>query len=253
MSQQITPTMMNLQLYKQKTKAAQRGYDLLKKKNDSLKKKMQDIMIKLIERKKLLKEAFTKAFLSIAESEWAAGDFFGQVRDTVGKASFTLDIYTDNIAGVQLPIFIAKDNQAGGEKISRLKGSAQIEKSRGKFKEALELITEIASLQTSFIKIDKVIRITSRRVNALEYIVIPKFTGTVDYIRQELDEQAREGKFTLKKVLDNRRKAIEEMEKWQKSLAKGEIQADAQEPGEAAQEDDNEGIPEDDEDEGLLF
>lgn len=215
-SQQITPTMMNLQLFKGKTKAAQRGYDLLKKKNDSLKKKMQDIMIRLIERKKVLKESFTKAFLSIAESEWAAGDFFSQVRDSVSKASFTMDIYTDNIAGVQLPIFIAKDVHTGNEKISRLKGSVQIEKARNKFKEVLELITEIASLQTSFIKIDKVIKITSRRVNALEYIVIPKFIATVDYIRTELDEQAREGKFTLKKVLDNRRRAMEEMEKYQK-------------------------------------
>lgn len=253
MSQQITPTMMNLQLFKGKTKAAQRGYDLLKKKNDSLKKKMQDIMIKLIERKKLLRDAFTKAFLSIAESEWAAGDFYGQVRDSVAKASFTMDIYTDNIAGVQLPIFIAKDSQTGIEKISRLKGSVQIEKSRGRFKEVLELITEIASLQTSFVKIDKVIRITSRRVNALEYIVIPKFTGYVNYIRQELDEQAREGKFTLKKVLDNRKKAIEEMEKWHKAMGKGETPGKPEEAEEDHAHQDNEGIPEENEDEGLLF
>ena len=244
MSQQVTPTMMNLQLFKGKTKAAQRGYDLLKKKNDSLKKRMQEIMIKLIERKRILKESFTKAFLAIAESEWAAGDFFSQVRDSVTKASFTMDIYTDNIAGVQLPIFIAKDVPSGNEKISRLKGSVQIEKARTKFKEVLELITEIASLQTSFIKIDKVIKITSRRVNALEFIVIPRFIDTVQYIKQEIDELAREGKFTLKKVLDNRKREIEEMEKFHKQIKAqnedpvGENQAAEEEAIEEEEEDD---------------
>ena len=81
------------------------------------------------------------------------------------------------------------------EKLSfgRLKGAVQIEKARVKFKELLETIIEIASLQISFIKIDKVIRITSRRVNTLEYIVIPRFEEIVKYIRQELEEQVREG------------------------------------------------------------
>ena len=39
-------------LYKQKVKAALRGWDLLKKKNDTLKKKMQEIMLQLIDKKK---------------------------------------------------------------------------------------------------------------------------------------------------------------------------------------------------------
>jgi len=46
---------MTKNLYKSKIKAARKGWDLLKKKNDSLKKKMQEIMIKLIERKKQIK------------------------------------------------------------------------------------------------------------------------------------------------------------------------------------------------------
>ena len=46
---------------------------------------------------------------------------------------------------------------------------------------------------------------TSRRVNALEFIVIPKFKEIVDYIEEELEEQEREEKFTMKKVLENRK------------------------------------------------
>ena len=50
-------------------------------------------------------------------------------------------------------------------------------------------------------------------MNALEHVVIPKFVLTLIYIIQELDEQAKEDFFRLKKVMDNKRKHAEEAEK----------------------------------------
>lgn len=43
-------------------------------------------------------------------------------------------------------------------------------------------------------------------MNALEHVVIPRFINIYKYIDQELDEQAREDFFRLKKVLDNKKK-----------------------------------------------
>lgn len=211
---QIVPSQMTKLIYKQKVKAATKGWDLLKKKNDTLKKKMQEVMIKLIEKKKMVKDLFLKSFLSIAESEWSAGDFYLQIMNQVEKASFSLDISFHNIAGVKIPTFIAReDDSFTMNKVSITQGAVQIEKARNTFKELLEVVVQIASLQTSFIKLHKVISVTSRRVNALEFIVIPRFKDTVRYIEQELEELAREEKFTMKKVLDNRRKAMEEAER----------------------------------------
>ena len=68
------------------------------------------------------------------------------------------------------------------------RGAVQIEKARNYFKELLDVVVDIASLQTSFVKLDKVIKVTSRRVNALEYIVIPKFKDILIYIDEELEE-----------------------------------------------------------------
>jgi V-type H+-transporting ATPase subunit D len=58
----------------------------------------------------------------------------------------------------------------------------------------------VASLQTSFLAMDEALKVTNRRVNALENVTIPKIQGTIDYINRELDELEREDFTRLKMV-----------------------------------------------------
>ena len=64
--------------------------------------------------------------------------------------------------------------------------------SRDKFSFLLSSLIKIASLQTSFVTLDEAMKVTNRRVNALENVTIPRIEGILGYISRELDELERE-------------------------------------------------------------
>ena len=73
---------------------------------------------------------------------------------------------------------------------------------------------EIATLQTQYIAMERFIKITNRRVNALEFVIIPAIENTIKWIESELDELDREDFYRLKCVQDKKAEAalIEEQE-----------------------------------------
>ena len=95
------------------------------------------------------------------------------------------------------------------------KGGQQIAKARTTFAKAVDVLVQLATLQTSFVILDEAIKVTSRRVNALDTVVIPKIVNTVEYIKSELDELEREEFFRLKRSQDKKKAdlAIREAER----------------------------------------
>merc|ERR1711998_733608 len=143
----------------------------------------------------------SKAFFSLTEAQYAAGgDIKPLVEEKVSTATFRVFQHVENVAGVQLPVFTAHDEGGEGELVGMSKGGQRIALCRKTFVHSLELVIKLASLQTSFIKLDEAIKVTNRRVNALEHVVIPRIENTIAYIISELDELEREEFFRLKKV-----------------------------------------------------
>lgn len=168
---------------------------------------------------------YRDARLGMAEANFAAGDFSRAVVDHVNVCTpVRLTVQQDNIAGVKLPIFRLKDiDEVGDNALLGLSGGGQsIQTARDKFTKFLKILITIATLQTQFVVLDEALKMTNRRVNALEFVLIPRITEVIDYIKQELDEIDREDFVRLKKTQDNKKKKkIEQAKEAAKRKGKG--------------------------------
>jgi len=192
---------MALTILKSKLKGAVTGHSLLKKKSDALTIRFRAILSKIVENKQLMGNTMREASFSLAAAKYAAGEFTPTVLENVASATVRAKLTTENVAGVYLPTFGRTVEGSGAQELTGLsKGGQQIHKCREAYQKALEALIELASLQTAFITLDEVIRITNRRVNAIEYVVKPKLENTISYVISELDEGEREEFFRLKKV-----------------------------------------------------
>jgi len=68
------------------------------------------------------------------------------------------------------------------------------------FEEVVAAILDVASTEITLRKIGEEIKKTTRRVNALEQVVIPRIRGEIRYIRDVLEQRAREDVFRLKRI-----------------------------------------------------
>ncbi len=120
------------------------------------------------------------------------------------RALVRVKVRTDNVAGVKLPVFdlvATPSTNLDFDVLGISGGGKQIGKAREKFTALLNALVKLGSLQTSFLTLDEAIKVTNRRVNALDNVVIPRLDNTIGYITSELDEIEKEEFFRLKKVL----------------------------------------------------
>lgn len=213
MSQQVFPSKMALLQQKAKLKSATKGRDLLKKKADALKMQFRLVLKELIEKKKNLGSSYSEALIYLARANYSSsGDVSRTVDENVKpKSDIKLSLKTKNHAGVVCPEFALRnmdDEKLGGDMdiLSITGGGHTLNIAKKHFLEYLSLIVSIATLQTSYKALDETLKITNRRVNALEYIVVPRIIFTMNYIDTELQEREREDKFGIKKVLQNKQK-----------------------------------------------
>lgn len=209
----IFPSRGAQMLMKARLAGAQKGHGLLKKKADALQMRFRMILGKIIETKTLMGEIMKEAAFSLAETKFATGDINQDVLQNVSKAQIKIRTKKDNVAGVTLPVFESfQDGTDNYEFTALSRGGQQLAKLKKNYQSAVKLLVELASLQTSFVTLDEVIKITNRRVNAIEHVIIPRIDRTLSYIISELDELEREEFYRLKKIQDKKRIARQKAE-----------------------------------------
>lgn len=205
--EQVFPTRMTLGVMKTKLKGAQQGHSLLKRKSEALTKRFREITKRIDDAKRKMGRVMQTAAFSLAEVQYAVGGNISyQIQESVQNARFKIKAKQENVSGVFLPSFDSDINEEINDfKMTGLgRGGQQVQKAKMVYTRAVETLVELASLQTAFIILDEVIKVTNRRVNAIEHVIIPRTENTISYINSELDEMDREEFYRLKKVQEKK-------------------------------------------------
>jgi V-type H+-transporting ATPase subunit D len=205
---QVAPTVTMMAVMKARLTGAVKGHALLKKKADALTLRFRQILKKIVDTKTAMGENLRAAAFALTEARYAAGDFRFTVFDNVDQPTVKVKASMDNVAGVKIPKFEqfteGVDNKMALTGLGA--GGKAIQAARKKYVDAIQLLVELASLQTAFLTLDEAIKTTNRRVNALDSVVRPRLENTIAYIKGELDELEREEFFRLKKVQKKKKK-----------------------------------------------
>ncbi len=198
----ISPTRMELLKLGRRIVLAEKGYKLLKEKRDALVSEFLDVVQRVQDSRARANEKLAMAFKDLLTAQAVMGsDAVWQVSQVTGQ-DIRIDIDTMNIMGVKVPMITHQDVKRS--MIDRGYGfadtSAMVDDAARNFEEAIEDVIKLAEVQQSVENLANEVIKTKRRVNALEYIVIPRLTATAIHIRMRLAEMERENFTRLKKI-----------------------------------------------------
>lgn len=203
---------MMFAMFKTRLGGAKKGHGLLKKKRDALKARFMGMLKDIVNVKLEVAQSIRDAAFAFARANYVTpGDISLSVIERAKNPSVTCNLHAENVAGVKLPEFKKVHDATKDQAVQAIGiacGGAVIQACREVYSKALTSIIALASLQTKFFTLDEEIKMTGRRVNALEYVVIPKIEDIMKYIEQEMDEQSREEFFRVKKVVEKKKEKL---------------------------------------------
>ncbi len=198
----VKPTRMELLKLSHRESLADKGRKLLKEKRDALIAEFLEVVKDVRSARKDVESKLRTAYHDLFIAQALIGT------RTVGEISgacsreIKVEFAIKNIMGVKVPILsmekiVRKLNERGYGLVNT---NSKLDEAARNFEEALELIIKLAEIEETVKKLAQEVEKTKRRVNALEYIIVPRLRATVKYIRMRLEEMERESFIRLKHI-----------------------------------------------------
>jgi len=197
----VKPTRSELQVLKGRIKLAKNGYELLKKKRDGLIMEFMELLKDLKDIRGEIVSEYTKALHKLNIARLLESDFKIESIAAAITSVPDIDMKSKNIMGVVVPsIGELKLQTSSLNRGHGVYNSAGIDEAATAFGHLIERIVRAAELETTMRRLLKEIEKTKRRVNALEFEVIPRMEKTKAFIQLRLEETERENTFRMKRI-----------------------------------------------------
>lgn len=222
----VNATRMELTKLKARLKTATRGHKLLKDKRDELMKQFLEVIQENRALRRRVEEGLTRAHGSFTVASALMSPEVLEQALLYPKQTVELEMTFKNIMSVNVPVYqFQTHGHQGGEiypygfATTSCEVDGAVEALSSVFQDMLKLAQVEKASQLLAQEIEK----TRRRVNALEYVMIPRMQESIKYISMKLDENERNNIIRLMKVKDMLlEQAIEEKRRQsQKALQEG--------------------------------
>lgn len=197
----VNPTRMELKRLKNRLKTATRGHKLLKDKSDEM---IRQFMLYARENKSLreeLEQEIQNALKDFMLARAVNDDAVIEEAVAMSGSALNLQVSDKSIMSVNVPVIEIKKGE-GSEKYpySFATVSSDLDRSISTLYELLEKLVHLAAVEKTCSMLADEIEKNRRRVNALEFVMIPECQETIKYITMKLDENERGNIVRLMKV-----------------------------------------------------
>lgn len=201
----VNPTRMELTRLKKKLITATRGHKLLKDKRDELMRRFLDIVRKCKELREKVEKGISAANNNLVLAKATMTDETVNVALMAPKQEVMLEVSKKNIMSVDVPQFQYRTKTPDSSDIYSYGfafTSSDLDDAVKSLQDVLTDMLQLAEYEKACELIASEIEKTRRRVNALEYVMIPEMQENIKYIRMKLDENERSTQIRLMKVKD---------------------------------------------------
>ena len=201
----VTPTRMVLNQLKGRLKTARRGHKLLKDKRDELMRQFMDVVRQNKVLRLRVEEGLTQAFASLQVASSIMSPEMLEQALLYPRQSVELGMSYKNIMSVNVPrySFHTKNNDPSEiYPYGFAQTSGELDDALDKLARVFEDMLELAQVEKTMQLLAEEIEKTRRRVNALEYVMIPEMEENIRYISMKLAENENATKVRLMKVKD---------------------------------------------------
>ncbi|QCX33006.1 V-type ATP synthase subunit D [Caloramator sp. E03] len=199
----VNPTRMELTRLKKRLKVASRGHKLLKDKQDELMKKFIELIKKNNELRQNVERELTESLKNFMMAKAVMSTESLEEAIIMPTEKISLNISKKNIMSVNVPVMeFVREGKEGASiyPYGYATTTGELDSAIKKLYDIMPHLLELAEVEKSCQLMADEIEKTRRRVNALEYVMIPQLQETIKYITMKLDENERGTLTRLMKV-----------------------------------------------------